>query len=109
MAVVNKIVDGAAVDSLIWEYYKRENPELASKTKVLLKSQPYGIPPVVVNKDIDPEMKDKLKEIFLNIHNDERGRNILDGMMIDKFVEIYDSNYEEIRKIKNIIAKEIRD
>ena len=104
-AVAEEIADGAAVDSLIWDYMNNVNPELTSKTKVIEKSAPYGIPPVVVRPGIDPETKEKLRQIFLNLHKDEKGREILKGMMIDKFVVIEDSAYDSIRDIQRQVAK----
>ncbi|MBI4650715.1 phosphate/phosphite/phosphonate ABC transporter substrate-binding protein [Candidatus Desantisbacteria bacterium] len=102
-AVAQGIVDGASVDSLIWEYFNRINPEITSQTKIIKKSSPYGIPPVVVRHGLNPELKNKLKEVFLNAHNDNNGKEILKGMMIDKFVTIYDSAYNSIREIKKNI------
>lgn len=108
-AVAQGIVDGAAVDSLIWEYLNRTNPEFTSKTKVIEKSLPYGIPPVVARPGLDPELKEKIKQIFLNAHDDEKGRKILKGMMIDKFVVIDDSAYDSIREMKSWIAKQKKE
>jgi len=104
-AVAQGIVDGAAVDSLIWEYASRTNPEYTSKTKVIHKSPPYGIPPVVVNAQLDPALKEAMREIFLSAHTDKKGREILKKMMIDKFVAIDDSEYDSIRKMKAWLEK----
>ncbi len=103
-AVAQGIVDGAAVDSLIWEYMNRLTPDLTSKTKIVKKSAPYGIPPVVVRPDLDPSLKKKLREIFLGVHEDKEGRELLKGMMIDKFVVIDNSNYDSIREMKQFLA-----
>lgn len=105
-AVAQGIVDGAAIDSLIWEYLNHTNPEFTSKTKVIQKSPPCGIPPVVVHPGIEPELKKRLKQIFLNAHKDEKGRKILKVIMIDKFVVIDDSAYDSIREMKSWIAKQ---
>lgn len=104
MAVAEGLVDGAAVDSLIWEYLNRTNPEFTSKTKVIWKSPPYGIPPVVVRRNLDPRLKRRLREALLKAHQDEKGSAILAGMMIDRFVLINDSAYESIREMKRWIA-----
>jgi phosphonate transport system substrate-binding protein len=103
-AVAMKLVDGAAVDSLIWEYTKVTSPEITSKTKVILKSQPYGIPPFVVRPGLTPGIKARLKEILLGIHEDKRGREILEGMLIERFVEADNSLYDSVREIKVWIA-----
>ncbi len=99
--VAEGVVDGAAVDSLIWEYVDRINPELTSRTKIIVKSSPYGIPPIVVRPGLDLEIKKKLKEILLNAHKDAKGKEILKGMMVDKFVPVNDSAYDSIREMKS--------
>lgn len=104
-AVADGIVDGAAVASLIWEYLNRTNPTFTSKTKVIEKSPPYGIPPVVVHPNLDSKLKERIRQIFLNAHKDEKGRNILRRMLIDKFVLIDDSTYDSIREMKSFLAK----
>ena len=75
-------VDGATVDSLIWEYANHNDSKFTSKTKIIKKSQPFGIPPVVVKINLNPLLKQKLKEAFLNVHLDEKGRKILKKMII---------------------------
>jgi phosphonate transport system substrate-binding protein len=99
-AVAQGVVDGAAVDSLIWEYLNATNPEFTSKTRILKKSQPYAVPPVVVPHNLDPGLKDKLKMALLNAHLDPKGRKILQKMKIDKFAEIDDRNYDSIREMQ---------
>jgi phosphonate transport system substrate-binding protein len=103
--VARKIVDGAAVDSLVWEYANRTNPEFTSRTKVIRKSPPYGIPPVVVPKGLEPELKRRLREIFLSAHEDEKSKEILKGMMIDRFVMGDDSAYDSIRQMETWITQ----
>lgn len=100
-AVAQGIVDGAAVDSLIWEYLNATNPEFTSKTRVLKKSPPYAIPPVVVPRDIDPSLKEKMKQAFLNAHLDPKGQEILKKMKIDKFVLIEDRAYDSVREMQD--------
>lgn len=99
-AVAKGLVDGASVDSLIWDYDNSNNPEYASKTKVIVKSQPYGIPPVVVHPESNPEIKKELQNILCTMHNDPMGADILMNIGIDKFTivdeSIYDSVFEMI-------------
>lgn len=105
-AVAEKLVDGASVDSLIWEYAAVKSPELTARTKIIAKSEPYGIPPMVVRPGIAPELKTQLKEIILNIGNDPEGQQILAGMMIDRFVAGDDKNYDTIRAINTWLARQ---
>jgi len=107
-AVAEGIVDGAAVDSLIWEYESRTNPQHTAATKIIERSPPYGIPPVVVRRELDPKLKDQLRQIFLKAHEDEKGGVILKGMMIDKFLPIKDSAYNSIRQMQDWIAAQAK-
>lgn len=99
-AVAQGIVDGAAVDSVVWAHAMNTNPEIASGTKVIMKSESYGMPPVVVAPDLDPEFNERLRETFLNIHKDKKAKEFLKGMGADKFVVIDDRAYDSSRKMK---------
>jgi phosphonate transport system substrate-binding protein len=105
-AVGEHLVDGAAVDSLIWEYTSRNTPDVTAKTRILHRSEPYGIPPVVVRPGIDPQQKKRVQEILLQASEDEEGREILKGMMIDRFVVGDDRNYETIRLMNTRLLKQ---
>ncbi len=102
-AVADGIVDGAAVDSLIWEYAVRKKSEYALKTRILEKSAPNGIPPIVTRKNLDPALKEKIRRIFLEADKDPKGKEILGGMMIDRFVTVRDDLYDSIRDMKRRI------
>lgn len=103
-AVAEKLVDGAAVDSLIWEYAAMKTPALTEKTKIIAKSEPYGIPPVVVRPGLDPQLKLRIKEILISASSDVTGREILKGMMIDRFVPGDDANYNSIRDMNTWLS-----
>ncbi|TAL18431.1 phosphate/phosphite/phosphonate ABC transporter substrate-binding protein [bacterium] len=99
-SVARKIVDGAAVDSLVWDYLDKKTPRLTSQTRIIKKSEPYGIPPVVVSKTLDPGLKEKLKAAFLSMHEDEKGKKILSEIMIDRFTRLDDGKYDSVRAMK---------
>jgi phosphonate transport system substrate-binding protein len=105
-AVSDGMVDGAAVDSLIYEYANRKDPASTAHTRILVKSPPYGIPPVVAAPGLDRELKKKVREVLLTAHQDEQGREILQGMMIERFVPIDDKAYDSIREMKKWLAKQ---
>jgi phosphonate transport system substrate-binding protein len=104
-AVAHKLVDGASVDSLIWDYANVTNPEFTSKTRVIKKSPPYGIPPVVVPKGLDPKVKKKLREALLNMHLDAGGKIILEKVKIGRFIVIEDRAYDSIREMRKFVNK----
>ena len=45
LAVAKGLVDGAAIDGLIWEYYHHKKPIFTARTRIIRKSEPYGLPP----------------------------------------------------------------
>lgn len=104
-AVAEGLVNGAAVDSLIWEYTKLKNPQLTARTRILLRSDPYGIPPVVVRAGLNPQLKRRLQYVLLHAADHEEGRQILKGIMIDRFVEGDDRNYATIRAMNRWLQK----
>lgn len=99
-AVAQKTIDGAAVDHLIWEYANAINPEFTSRTRIIKKLGPFGIPPVVVHPDYDPEMKEKIRQILLNMHEDEEGKRIFEKLFFDKFIIVDDSDYDSVRQMQ---------
>ena len=109
LAVARGLVDAASVDGLIWEYYNSKNPTFTSKTRIIRKSMPYGIPPVVVHKDADPELKDRMRHFLLSMHQDPEGQKILDELMIDRFIEPREEWYQTIRSMKQNVASLIYD
>jgi phosphonate transport system substrate-binding protein len=104
-AVAKKFVDGASIDSLIYDYAAKKNPVFTSETKIIRKSPPYGIPPVIVRKDIDPALRTKIRDIFLNMHKDRAGKAILEGIMVDKFIVPKDGDYDSVREMADWVAK----
>lgn len=100
IAVAEGVADGAAVDSLVYEYMKETKPEIIAKTRIIETSPPFGIPPVVVSKDIDPFLEQRLKDIFLKMDKDEEGMKILSRIKIDRFVAINDNAYDSIREMR---------
>jgi phosphonate transport system substrate-binding protein len=103
LAVARGLVDGAAVDGLIWEYYQQKNPSWTSGTRVIKKSEPYGIPPVVVSKALPLELKERMQQLLLSMHQDAGGQKILHELMIDRFLapqaEWYDTVGQVERKL----------
>lgn len=86
LAVGRGLVDGAAIDGLIWEYYERRNPALTAQTRIIKKSEEYGIPPLVVSKNLDPQLKHQIREVVFLMHLKPEGREILEQLMIDRFI-----------------------
>ncbi|GFP21561.1 phosphonate transport system substrate-binding protein, partial [Candidatus Hakubella thermalkaliphila] len=98
-AVAAKLVDGAAVDSLVYDYALARGFQYIARTKIIWKSPPYGAPPIVVHPRLNSELKTQLRDVFLTMDQDEEGRRILQDLMIDRFVVIDDAAYDSIREM----------
>ncbi len=102
-AVANNIVDGAAIDSLIYDYLKKRRPGLISSTKIIEVSPPFGIPMVVARPDLNQDLKSKLRSFLLSADSDPQIKNVLANMEIEKFTIIDDSAYNSIREMINFV------
>lgn len=102
-AVASKLVDGAAVDSLVYESLVAADPELAADTRIIDKSPPYGIPPVVVHPGLNVTLKTQLRDVLLQMDGDPQGRAALDLLRIERFVVADDRNYDSIREMARVV------
>ena len=101
-AVASAYVDGAAVDSLVYDQMVEEDPAVAERTKIILKSPPYGMPPIVVPRRIDPDLKQQLLSALLHMHADAEGKKILTSLRIDRFVVPDDALFDSVREASRI-------
>ncbi|NTW36843.1 MAG: phosphate/phosphite/phosphonate ABC transporter substrate-binding protein, partial [Syntrophobacteraceae bacterium] len=106
LAVAKGLVDGEAVDGLIWEFYQHRNPSLTSATRVIRKSEPFGIPPVVASGSFPPEHRGPVQKILLSMHEDPEGAKILGELMIDRFVAPQEGWYDSIRQLEQELANQ---
>ena len=106
LAVARGLVDGAAVDGLIWEYFHQKNPIFTSKTRIIRKSEPYGIPPIVASKSLTPQLKALIRQELLAMHQDNEGKKILNELLIDRFISPRDEWYDSIRKMNLVLSSQ---
>lgn len=102
-AVAQGVVDGATVDSLVYDFLVQSEPELGRRLRVIERSQPFGIPPVVVHPGLDPALKALLREALLEMHEDPKGRQALAALRTDRFVLPNPVAYEEIRRMAALV------
>lgn len=102
------IVDGASVNSLVFDFIRIKTPEKVSNINIIECSEWYGIPPVVVSRNLSNEKKLQLKKVFLNMNRDKEGRKILDQLMIDRYVEDSDTIYNSVRQTIKYIGNEAK-
>ncbi len=102
-AVADNLADGAAVDSLVYEFALERDPTLANRVHVIHRSPPFGIPPVVISPNIRPQQSVLLQEVLLKMHENPDGRTALDTLDIEQFEVIDDSAYDSARDVVNSV------
>lgn len=98
-AVADGLTDGAAVDSLVYDFAVARDPALAAKVKVIHRSPPFGIPPVVVGPDVRPQLRAELHDLLLDLQHAPEGPAILAALGFDRFVPIEDAAYDSVRAL----------
>jgi len=105
LAVARGLVDGAAVDGLIWEFYQAKNPAFTSKTRIIKKSEPYGMPPLVASRQLSGAEKVRIRELLLGMQQDPEGKRILAELMIDRFLPPQEEWYDSLRQMYQHLAR----
>ncbi len=98
-AVADGIAEGAAVDSLVLDHAIARNPILQDRIKVIHRSPPFGIPPVVVPTDLSTDLRQQLESFLLDLQTNSSGRAILTEIGVDQFVIGDDADYESVRTL----------
>lgn len=107
-AVAEQLADGAAVDSLIWDFMHTANLDRVRETKVIAKSPPYGMPPLVVHPRLDEGFKRQLRDAVMTLHKRADSRRVLRQLQIDRFVEGDDSAYDSVRAMQRRLSTQKR-
>jgi phosphonate transport system substrate-binding protein len=103
-AVAEKMVDGAAVSSHVWNLAAKRTPELIAKTRIIARSGSCSAPPFVAGRALDASTRRRLRATLLAMNEDPRGREVLAAMMIERFVPGDDRNYDDIRQMAAYVA-----
>jgi phosphonate transport system substrate-binding protein len=98
-AVADGLADGAAVDSLVYDFALAREPTLAARVKVVHRSPPFGIPPVVVGPDVRPQLRAELYDLLMGLQDTPEGPAVLAALGFDRFVSVTDEAYDTARQL----------
>ncbi|GAB4410164.1 MAG: phosphate/phosphite/phosphonate ABC transporter substrate-binding protein [Anaerolineae bacterium] len=98
-AVANGVADGAAVDSLVYDFAVSRDPSLAQKVRIIHRSPAFGTPPVVVTPSIRPQLRAELEDLLLSLPDTATGRAALTAIGVDRFVPVSDRDYDSVRAL----------
>ncbi len=102
-AVLSGFIESASVDSMVYEAYIHKNPQLEKELKIVDSFDDYPIPPFIIRKNINSDIKDKLKKALLEMNKNPKGQQILKAMSIDSLIEPKNISYDKIKDIKEFI------
>ena len=101
--VARNLVDGASVSSIIFQYLDATQPQMTRNIRVLEQSELYGAPPIVTSLLLEPERRAKILEFFTSLHLDAFGRRILTNLLVEQFVVVDDTLYDNVREMNEMV------
>jgi len=96
-AVASDLADSGSVDGYVWEVMEQTEPELLSKTRVLVKSDWHGFPPIAAAaRQRESKPVARIRNALLQMNSDELGRTVLERLQLDGFTQVPPESYESI-------------
>jgi phosphonate transport system substrate-binding protein len=97
--VAQGLADASFVDSLVLDYDRVNGIGDAGKVRVIESLGPAAVVPFVVSTTALSTVP-PIKAGLLTMHQDPRGRQILDEALLERFVEVSDADYDGLRAMK---------
>ncbi len=104
-AVAAGLADAGAVDAYVWETLSRDQPELTADTRVVLRSETFGFPPIVARADLPGSEVLALRRVLVAMAEDPQGLRVLDFFNLDGFVEAKPALYDRIAEISGSLGR----
>ncbi|OIJ10976.1 hypothetical protein BKP35_12895 [Anaerobacillus arseniciselenatis] len=99
VAVANGLVDGGSTHSDVYKQLKQENDPIIDEIKIIGKGPDVGNSPLVVRPDMDEEIKERLVDVVLSMHESNYGNRALKKLNVDHFIKPAPNLYEPINEM----------
>jgi phosphonate transport system substrate-binding protein len=104
-SIANGVLDVATNNTVGLVFFKRQSPEMAEKIEVIWTSPPLPESSIVVRKDLDPALKEKIRQFFLTYGTgtDEKAdkqREVLKGLAYGGFKPADNSYLDPVREME---------
>ena len=104
-SVANGVLDAATNNSVGMLFFHRQKPDLADKLQVIWTSPPLPESSIVVRKDLDPAIKEKMRQFFLTYGTGtgaraDAQRKVLAGLTYGGFRPADDTYLDPVREMK---------
>ncbi len=98
-AVVDRLADAAPVNSIVFHTLSGENPRLNDFFTIIDRSPPVGNPPAITGPHLPESLYLELQQVFLTMHQNFEGQQVLSQMGFDRFLPGNDDDYDYLRRI----------
>jgi phosphonate transport system substrate-binding protein len=102
--VLEHAIDAAAIDSTVLEMEFKKNPSIVDQIRTITILGPSPAPPWVVHGSVSRDVLRALRQKFLSMDKDPRGRRILEDAGMLRFARVSDHEYHPIREMERIAA-----
>lgn len=93
------MVDGAAVESALFELATEKDPDLLRRLRVIAVSDSWGGPPVVVSPRLGSGLKRQLQDALLALDGRPEGAEVLALSRIERFALVEPADYDPLRRL----------
>jgi hypothetical protein len=81
----------------------RDDPDLPRTLRVIEALGPSTVQPVAVSKRVAPDLRIEIQNVLTSLHEDPAVRERLSVGMVDHFVPIEASSYDDIRDMLQLV------
>ena len=108
-AVANGVLDVATNNSVGILFFQREKPADAAKIEVIWSSPPLPESSIVARKDLDPAIKEKMRQFFLTYGTGtgpvaDKQREVLKGLAYGGFKPADNSYLDPVREMQAAVT-----
>lgn len=96
-AVADGLADAGSVDGQMWDITAHTEPQTVRRTRVIARSQDYGLPPIVAAAHVSDALLARMRNALTGMSGDQEGKRILARFRIDGFEVYPDALYDSIR------------
>lgn len=93
---------------LPWKQFQQEHPEKAAELLVKWKTPSLPNNGLVVRDDVPQALRDRVRDLLLNLHKDPAGRKLLDAWSLPHFEAADDTTYLPIEKFVRDFESKVR-
>ena len=94
--VLNGRADIGAAKNTVFYRMATENKRVSKELEILATSPYVPANGLAVRNDLTEELKKSLLRLLLDMHKNSQGREVLDGLMIEKFIETSEADYQPV-------------